>query len=490
MTSEGGAVPPPDRAPAAPTAVRHRMLATATVLILAVGVIGGGLLLTGSPPASPLSPLAQFGAAAGLIALAHLARFRVRIGADTISVTWTEAALIVGLYLAPAGWLPAATFLGAGVAWTLLSLFTERRTPMEVVRIAAGFTIAVAAGAAVTRALTDPRDVAPTPALAGAATAGALAYVAVGAVLAALALSLHRHVPFWGTVWRIVQRKALMVVGNVLVGLVAVVMIADDPQWLLFLPAALWLLQQTYGLRLLADDERRAWQEFARATGALNQLDERAVATAGVAGALAFFGADQVEVDVLRADGRRRRYTADRNGVLRQEDAPAATSRIGDDEQTLTRTLTVGDAQVGELRVRLPRSALPGPRERSALNAYGDALGAALHDAATHEALLVATARSSYEKLHDPLTRLVNRSAMLSRGDSTLRGLPPEHPVALILLDLNDFREVNDVLGPAAGDELLRATAERLAALVRPGELLGRLGGDEFALLATTLPVT
>ena len=47
---------------------------------------------------------------------------------------------------------------------------------MEVVRIAAGFTIAVAAGAAVTTALTDPRDVAPTPALAGAATAGALTY--------------------------------------------------------------------------------------------------------------------------------------------------------------------------------------------------------------------------------------------------------------------------------------------------------------------------
>lgn len=467
--------------------MRHSVLPSVTLLALALGAIAGGLALAEPPTPGLLSPAAQFGVAAGLVALANLARFRVRIGADTVSVTWTEAALIVALYLAPAGWLPAATFVGAGVAWTLLSLFAERRAPIDVVETASGFTIAVALGAAVTSALTDPYGAAPSPATAGAATAGAVTYVVASAGVVALTLSLRRRASFWTVLVRVVQSKALMVVGNVLIGIVAVVILADDPQWLLFLPAALWLLQQTYGLRLLADDERRAWQEFARATGALNQLDERAVATAGATGALAIFGADQVEIDVVRADGRRRRYTADRNGVLREDDT--APPRPRPDDQTLTRTLTVGDAEVGELRVRLPRSVLPGPRERNALNAFGDTLGAALHDAATHRALLAMTARSSYEARHDPLTRLVNRSALLSQGDATLRDLPPEHPVALILLDLNDFREVNDILGHAAGDELLRATAERLAGLVRPGELLGRLGGDEFALLATALPV-
>jgi diguanylate cyclase len=124
-----------------------------------------------------------------------------------------------------------------------------------------------------------------------------------------------------------------------------------------------------------------------------------------------------------------------------------------------------------------------------ALSAFSDALGAALHDAATHRELRIMTARSSYEAVHDPVTNLVNRAAMLSKGESALHKLAHDHPVALVLLDINHFKEVNDTLGHAAGDELLQVTAARLGALTRPDELLGRLGGDEFALLVTSLPL-
>ena len=139
--------------------------------------------------------------------------------------------------------------------------------------------------------------------------------------------------------------------------------------------------------------------------------------------------------------------------------------------------------------MRFPRSAPPTARERDAVAAFGDALAAALHDAATHHELRLVTARSSYEAVHDPLTGLANRAAMLSKGDQSLRQLSHDHPVALLLLDINHFKEVNDTLGHAAGDQLLRLTANRLDALVRAGELLGRLGGDEFALLLTAVPV-
>ena len=116
-------------------------------------------------------------------------------------------------------------------------------------------------------------------------------------------------------------------------------------------------------------------------------------------------------------------------------------------------------------------------------------MAAALHDAATHRELRLVSARSSYDAVHDPLTGLVNRTAMLTKGDQALRQLAHDHPVALLLLDIDQFKEVNDTLGHAAGDQLLRLTGNRLGTLARSGDLLARLGGDEFALLLTSVPV-
>ncbi len=81
--------------------------------------------------------------------------------------------------------------------------------------------------------------------------------------------------------------------------------------------------------------------------------------------------------------------------------------------------------------------------------------------------------------LSDVLTGLANRKR-LSQATGTAVQVGP---VALVLLDLDRFKEVNDTLGHHVGDQLLTAVAERLQASVRPGDLVARLGGDEFALL-------
>jgi diguanylate cyclase (GGDEF)-like protein len=79
----------------------------------------------------------------------------------------------------------------------------------------------------------------------------------------------------------------------------------------------------------------------------------------------------------------------------------------------------------------------------------------------------------------DPLTGCLNRRGFAERLDDELaRG-----PVALIQLDLNDFKSVNDRHGHAAGDELLRWVGSTLKGLLRSSDVTGRLGGDEFALL-------
>jgi diguanylate cyclase (GGDEF)-like protein len=85
---------------------------------------------------------------------------------------------------------------------------------------------------------------------------------------------------------------------------------------------------------------------------------------------------------------------------------------------------------------------------------------------------------------HDALTGLKNRRRLHQEIETRLRR-PPVTGLggALLLVDLDDFKSVNDTFGHGAGDALLQAVAGRLRALVDPGDMLSRLGGDEFALL-------
>ncbi|MDG4828665.1 EAL domain-containing protein [Solwaraspora sp. WMMD1047] len=467
------------------------LVLTASVLIAALAAAAVGLAVPATLPADDwLAPLARFGLATGVVALAQLARLRFRVSSGVVSVSWGEAALIVGLFLVPPGWMPAAALAGGLLAWATISIFFDPRPPLNVLHTAGTIAVAAALATSVITLFGAPFDTAPSPFLAAGLVAGSLVYLLTTVWLAGLTAALRRGLPMWSLVLRALHGKLLMFVGNVLVGLGVVMLLVHDARWLVLLPLVLWLLQQTYSHRLRADDERRTWRAFAEATGALNQLDEHSVATNGTRGALRLFGAEQVELDLARPEGRLRRYVGrvDAPVIDCELAAPPAAEALAVDEHELARTLEVGAATVGMLRVRFPRSIVPGPRDHDALSAYGDALAAALHDAATHQELRAVTERSSFDAVHDPLTRLANRAAMLAKGDAALHQLPHDHPVALLLLDLNHFKEVNDTLGHAAGDQLLQVTATRLGELARPGELLGRLGGDEFALLVTSLP--
>jgi diguanylate cyclase (GGDEF)-like protein/putative nucleotidyltransferase with HDIG domain len=84
----------------------------------------------------------------------------------------------------------------------------------------------------------------------------------------------------------------------------------------------------------------------------------------------------------------------------------------------------------------------------------------------------------------DPLTGCLNRRGFEERFAAELaRAAREATPLSLVLVDLDDFKQINDSRGHAAGDELLRWTVEALAAHLRPTDAIGRLGGDEFALL-------
>lgn len=89
---------------------------------------------------------------------------------------------------------------------------------------------------------------------------------------------------------------------------------------------------------------------------------------------------------------------------------------------------------------------------------------------------------------HDPLTGLANRKAFELQGKRVVEALPRSLPAALVMIDLDRFKPINDTEGHAAGDAMLKAVANAITSQVRAGDLVVRQGGDEFALLLTRCP--
>jgi diguanylate cyclase (GGDEF)-like protein len=98
------------------------------------------------------------------------------------------------------------------------------------------------------------------------------------------------------------------------------------------------------------------------------------------------------------------------------------------------------------------------------------------------------TRELSHQALHDALTGLPNRALVLDRAEQMLARVARQHEMAAgaLFIDVDGFKRVNDNLGHAAGDRLLKVTGKRLQSVVRDQDTVGRLGGDEFVVLVET----
>jgi diguanylate cyclase (GGDEF)-like protein len=156
------------------------------------------------------------------------------------------------------------------------------------------------------------------------------------------------------------------------------------------------------------------------------------------------------------------------------------------------------------LEVYVPLRQTPGGRPTAVLEVYlsYDAVAAGIRDdvlelfmllaaglvvlfAALYRIVAGASGRLRRQALHDALTGLPNRTLLQRRAGRALRG---DAPGAILLIDLDRFKEVNDTLGHDHGDQLLVEVSERLRSALRRGDTLARLGGDEFAVLLPDLP--
>jgi diguanylate cyclase (GGDEF)-like protein len=96
--------------------------------------------------------------------------------------------------------------------------------------------------------------------------------------------------------------------------------------------------------------------------------------------------------------------------------------------------------------------------------------------------------RLTYQAYHDPLTGLANRRRFVAATTVAIAGRRDPRSLAVLFLDLDDFKTVNDGLGHGAGDKLLAAVADRIRDGVRETDVAARLGGDEFGVLLVDVP--
>lgn len=165
------------------------------------------------------------------------------------------------------------------------------------------------------------------------------------------------------------------------------------------------------------------------------------------------------------------------------------TSDIASNEQSFPLTTKSGE-KIGSL-VWKPK--LPGSRILSEvlpvliLGLLGVSFAVAfliLRLSKTYSDLINSESQAKHLAFHDTLTGLPNRAYFNARVDEALEDVQAgQSQFALMFLDLDRFKQVNDTLGHAAGDELIRDLAASFSAFLKPGDVLARMGGDEFAIL-------
>jgi diguanylate cyclase (GGDEF)-like protein len=147
--------------------------------------------------------------------------------------------------------------------------------------------------------------------------------------------------------------------------------------------------------------------------------------------------------------------------------------------------------QLGALDLYRETSGALTPQSMKAAQTLADVATAYLINAQARSDLQDSSDQSRQAALHDPLTGLPNRVLILQLIEHAFRGGRRTGRVSAVLfLDLDRFKEVNDTYGHQVGDQLLIAVAERLTGLLRPGDSLARLSGDEFVILCENLADT
>ena len=477
----------------------------AATWLLAAVAFAGGLALLQTVPASPgdLSPGVGVLVIGGLYALTEVAVIHIHFRRDAFTIALGEVPLVIGLFFATPATLAAGRLVGAGLA-----LAFHRRQPVRKLSFnLAQFLLATAVTCAVFAALRGGGTV-----MSLRAVAAAMMAAVAGEVTSALSIALVMHLVGAREALGRLRSVAIITIPatvlNTLLAIAAARLLLHDQvaAALTMLPiVALGISYRRYvgerrkheRVQLLYDSS----QALHRAHGVDDAMatllrSARDMFHAEVAELVLFpVGNDgdalHISLEGPEAQIHRRYSVPDERAV---EVWRGGKGVLLSRSSRGSRTWTVGERSVRDCMMAALRSDEGAFATLMVANRSGD-VGTfdrpdltLLVTFATQASISVEKGRlvAATERLafYDPLTRLANRSLLVQRLSAAMqRAATSRRQPAVLFLDVDDFKTVNDSLGHTYGDRLLVAVASRLRQCLRPDDVAARIGGDEFAVM-------
>ena len=428
-------------------------------------------------------PTWQLLAVVGLCVFADLPLLETRIGHNLEAFTFSELCVILAIVLVP---LPHAVLVA--IACSLLFDVARRIAAIKAAFNAANGAIAMVAAAGAAHAVSrGPLAETTTSSVLGLAL-GTFVYFLLNSGGVAVAVSLSQRVPLRSVYrHRLPLRMGLAGV-NALIAVLVVVLADRSTTTLLVLPPVLAAMYVSYRGYLQTAHSRDVWQQLESATRELNSLDVTSVVSAALSRSAQLFKADLVTV-VLDDESGPTVHTGDASGLVDTVHGLAGrlSGRAGAAGSVGSLMVYAAPLEGPQGRVGLLELGFRGPvqlrrREQQVLRTMAHAISASLQNAQLYSGMRSHAEAKAHEASHDALTGLGNRSLLQERA-ATAIAVQQGTQCALLIVDLDHFKEINDTLGHAAGDVLLSQVAQRIAAAVPHADAVCRLGGDEFAVL-------
>ena len=469
------------------------------VIFAVIGVLAcGGLTL--------LIPLHNLGAVAPysplpavvlvvLFALAESCVVHVYVDRQARTFSLSEIPLVVGLvYLSP------VALIGTRLGGSLAALLTVRRQPVtKLIFNLSYFLFDTGVAVIVYRAVLG--DSSPFAARGWAAAFAATSTsLCLGAVAVSFVIGASEGKWMRSPLESIIGVGAITTELSTFFGVVAVLSIApvETSPWLFVVAAAMVFAAYSAHARLRESSAHlEKLFEFSRAIA--SSMSQGAVDFSLLEHASELLRAERAELVV--SDGDTAAFITLHNGSLAVVNGGEGTDalqrhltlldgcEIALVDDVIVATLRVGDELLGTMQVSHRRGEIDKFTEGdlqllATLATHG---GICLRNHRLLEQLRREADERHRQALHDPLTGLPNRAQLDDELREALARRGEGETVAVMLIDLDRFKEVNDTLGHHQGDVLLRKIAERITEVVDDGTLVARLGGDEFAVVSTTL---